>query len=171
MTMIQGQWLAMMVRKSGPDCPLGWDEMVVGYDFGLLAAEEIQGWARTLEGAGEAVAQLAALEGEAILGFERALWAVVETVHGKVPRPGFRRWARAQDRWRVALLQDALEAPVSPEHLAVLVEAIYENVGCPEDMLGLWRGPVASGARDGDSDRARIQAFLRRRELDLLSDL
>ena len=66
----------------------------------------------------------------------------------------------------MALLKDALAAPVSAEALGVLVAAIYESVGCPEDMLGLWGRSTGPARPQGDSDRAKIQAFIQRRELD-----
>lgn len=168
--MTQGKWLSLLARHVGSEAPLGWDDLVVGYDFGLLAAEEIQDWARSVPGSGGPVGSLAALEGEALLGFERALWAAAMAATGKAPRPGSRRWARAQDRWRVALLKDAMEAPVSAEALAVLVEAVYESLGCPEDMLGLWRRSTLPEDQERRTDRATIQAFIQRRELALASD-
>ena len=129
---------------------------------------QIQLWATSQAPAGEAWQALLSLEGAALERFERALWNAAAEATGKTPRPGGKRWARAQDRWRVALLKDALEAPVSAEALAVLVEAIYETVGCPEDMLGLWRRPVGRGQGGGESDRAKVAAFIERRETDLV---
>ena len=157
--MSQGPWLPLLLRQSPPGAAPGWDEMLVGHDFSLLAPEEIQAWVRGLALPGEACRALVALEGEALAGFERALWEAVTEATGKTPRPGNTRWAKAQDRWRVALLKDALESPVSAEALAVLVEAIYEAVGCPEDMVGLWRrlGPSRPTA-----DHEKIKAFIRR---------
>jgi hypothetical protein len=169
--MTQGKWLSLLVRHASPDASLGWDDLVAGYDFGFLSAEEIQDWVRSLPASEGPMGTLAALEGEALQGFENALWAAAAAATGKAPRPGSRRWARAQDRWRVALLKDAMEAPVSAEALAVLVEAVYENLGCPEDMLGLWRKPTQAEALEGPTDRDRIQAFIRRRELALALDL
>ena len=156
--------MPLLVRQSHPDAPPAWDEMLVGYDFSLLAQEEIQGWARTQTCPGVACQALGALHGEGLLDFERALWTAITEATGKTPRPGSQRWAKAQDRWRVALLKDALEVAVSPEALAILVEGIYDAVGCPEDMVGLWRRPSGPGQRQSSADRSQIQDFIRRCE-------
>jgi hypothetical protein len=162
--MTQGTWLPLLQRQTAPGAPPpSWDEMLVGHDFGLLSPDEIQGWVRAQEFPFESCRTLAALEGEGLVCFEKALWDAITEATGKAPRPGGQRWAKAQDRWRVALLKDALESPVSPEALAVLVEAIYEAVGCPEDMLDLWRRPAA-GPSKGTADREKVQAFLTRWE-------
>jgi hypothetical protein len=164
----EGPWLTLLHRHCPPDAPPCWDDVVVGHDFGLLPAAEIQRWTAAQEPLGEAGLALAALEGAALERFERALWNAAAEATGKTPRPGGKRWARAQDRWRLALLRDALEAPVSAEALAVLVETIYETVGCPEDMLGLWRRPCGPGQGRAESDRAKVAAFIERREKDLV---
>ena len=162
----QGPWLTLLLRHLPPGAALGWDDLLVGHDFGFLAPPEIQAWVAAQGFPGEACQALAALAGEGLERFERALWDAVTEATGKTPRPGGRRWERAQDRWRVALLKDALAAPVSAEALGVLVAAIYESVGCPEDMLGLWGRSTGPARPQGDSDRAKIQAFIQRRELD-----
>lgn len=161
--MNEGPWLPLLLRQSGPGFQPSWDDLVVGYDFGLLTDLDIQGWLRAQPGAGPACDALVELAGEGLAGFERALWAAAAEATGKVPRPGGQRWARAQDRWRVALLKDAMASPVSPEALAVLVEAIYERVGCPEDMLGLWGRPTG---KQGWADRDKVADFIRRTEWD-----
>ena len=160
--MTQGPWLPLLVRQSPPGDPLGWDEMLVGHDFGLLAPEEIQAWVRARHEPGAACQALLGLEDEALAGFEKALWDAITEVTGKTPRPGGQRWAKAQDRWRVALLKDAVDSPVSAEALAVLVEAIYEAVGCPEDMVGLWRMACAHTPVRPIADHGKIQAFIQR---------
>ena len=114
--------------------------------------------------AGPLARELAALALDRTLRFEEILWAACGEATGKVPRPGGRRWAKAQDRWRLALLKDALAAPLGPEALAVAVESIYEGVGCPEDMLGLWQRPSPWEKKQGVADRQAILEFLRRRE-------
>jgi len=161
--MSQGSWLSLLFRQTAPGAPPpSWDEMLVGHDFGLLGPQDIQGWVREQDLDVPSCRALAALEGEGLERFEKALWDAITEVTGKAPRPGGQRWAKAQDRWRVALLKDALESPVSPEALAVLVEAIYEAVGCPEDMLELWRRPSRG---TGTADRDKVEAFLRRWEV------
>lgn len=156
--------LSLLMRQAAPDGPPGWDEMLVGYDFSLLVPAEIQDWVRALAAPGEAGRALAALEGEALLCFERALWTAVQEATGKIPRPGSLRWARAQDRWRVALLKEALATPADPEALAARVVGIYEAVGCPEDMLGLLRRFPGASFRQATADRAQVAAFIRKCE-------
>jgi len=160
--MTQGTWISLLARQS--TTPIGWDEVVVGHDFGLLLPDEIQRWALEQGFQGPGCQELAALDGERLSRFEESLWAACAECTGKVPRPGGNRWAKAQDRWRVALLKDALEAPLSPEALAIVVESIYERVGCPEDMLGLWQRHSPWQQRQGSADRTAIARFLRRCE-------
>jgi hypothetical protein len=160
--MTQGTWISLLARQS--TTPIGWDEVVVGHDFGLLLPDEIQRWALEQGFQGPGCQELAALDGERLSRFEESLWAACAECTGKVPRPGGNRWAKAQDRWRVALLRDALEAPLSPEALAIVVESIYERVGCPEDMLGLWQRHSPWQQRQGSADRSAIARFLRRCE-------
>jgi len=165
--MTQGTWISLLARQS--TTPIGWDEVVVGHDFGLLLPDEIQRWILEQGFQGPCCQELAALEGERLSRFEENLWAACAECTGKVPRPGGNRWARAQDRWRVALLKDALEAPLSAEALAVAVESIYERVGCPEDMLELWQRHSPWQQRQGSADRAAITRFLHRCEESLLT--
>ncbi len=155
---------ATYLRQNPGDHPFGWEEAVTGYDFGLLSPGEIRAWAAGLGCTGEAVAALIALEGEMPPLFEKHLWAAAAEATGRTPRPGSTRWARAQDRWRLALLKDALDAPLSPEALAVAVEAIYQAVGCPEDMIGLWKSPPAWERKAPHAEKDIVAAFVRRAE-------
>jgi hypothetical protein len=59
-----------------------------------------------------------------------------------------------------------MEAPLSAEALAVAVESIYEKVGCPEDMLGLWQRPSPWEKKQGVADRKAITDFLKRKDDD-----
>ena len=161
--MTHGTWIGLLARQSRTT-PIGWDEMVVGHDFGLLSPREIQDWTLEQGFQGPCCQLLVALEGERLARFEEALWAACAECTGKVPRPGGNRWGRAQDRWRVALLKDVLESPLSPEALAVAVESIYERVGCPEDMLELWQRHSPWQQRAGSADHATVARFLRRCE-------
>jgi len=162
--MVIGNWLGLLARQTVNAAPIGWDEVVVGYDFGFLRPEEIQSWVRDQDFPGEACQRLAVLAGPELLGFEAALWLAAADITGKVPRPGGHRWAKAQDRWRIALLRDSMEAPLSVEALGVAVETIYECVGCPEDMLGLWKQEDRWAKTPIAANRPAIEAFLRRQE-------
>jgi len=46
--MTQGSWLALLDRQVGQGGPIGFDDIVVGHDFGLLGIGEIQDWLRAL---------------------------------------------------------------------------------------------------------------------------
>jgi hypothetical protein len=143
--------------------PLGWAEVVVGYDFGILSIQEIQAWAKSLAAPGQAVARLASLQGIGLVRFEEALWAACREGTGcRVPRPGHQRWAVAQDLWRTALLKEVLAAPLSQAAFAEAVEAIVDQVGGPEDMLGLLQ---RGSGRPFSADRAQAAAFVRNLEM------
>lgn len=161
--MVLGSWLSLLARHTPGE--IGWDEVVVGQDFGFLRPEEILAWAKEQPGDGEARGALLALEGDALeTRLEATLWKAAAEATGRVPRPGLLRWSRAQDRWRSALLKDALEAPLSPEALGVAIERIYEALGCPEDMLGLWARPAAPAVGPAVGRREAVVAFLSRPE-------
>lgn len=159
--MIVSSWLELMKRQTPG--PITWDEIVVGHDFDILGYTEIQAWATTQTSAERPLCrQLVNLRDEGLVCFEEALWAAAAEATGKAPRPGGQRWAAAQDRWRGALLRDAMEAYLSPEALAVVVESIYERVGCPEDMLHLWKRSTPWDKVTPVADRLAIEAFLDR---------
>lgn len=162
--MITGNWIALMMRQTPSLGPVGWDEVVVGLDFGFLKPEEILAWTLDLQVEGPAAEAVAVLQAPNPFSFEASLWAAAAACTGKAPRPGGKRWAKAQDRWRIALLKDALEAPLTPEALAVAVERIYECVGCPEDMVGLWQMGNPWEHKAPVADRTAISRFLDRQE-------
>ena len=137
--------------------PLTWDDLVTGYDFGFLTSLEIQ---IAAPGEGEAVQRLRALEGSALRDFEAHLWAACAEAVGKTPRPGSSRWAQAQDRWREALLREALATDSTAAQLARSVERLYEQVGCPEDMLGMLRPSQGWSGIPATVDPAAVQRFL-----------
>ena len=139
--------------------PLTWDDLVTGYDFGFLTSLEIQ---LAAPGAGEALQRLRTLEGSALRDFEAHLWAACVEAVGKTPRPGSSRWARAQDRWREAVLRDALATESTPAQLARSVERLYEQVGCPEDMLGMLRPSQGWSGIPATVDPSAVQRFLDR---------
>ena len=60
--MLQGTWISLLVRQSRTNAPIGWDEVVVGHDFGLVTPREIQRWALEQGFQGPRCLQLAALE-------------------------------------------------------------------------------------------------------------
>jgi hypothetical protein len=136
-----------------------WDDMVTGHDFGFLSPAQIQAWA---PGEGSAAVRLRALEGEALRTFEAHLWAACAEAVGKTPRPGSARWSQAQDRWRDALLREALATESTASHLAQQVERLYEQVGCPEDMLAMLRPSQSWSGTPATVDPAAVQRFLDR---------
>lgn len=139
--------------------PLTWDDLVTGYDFGFLTSLEIQ---IAAPGDGPAIQRLRALEGSALKHFEAHLWAACAEAVGKTPRPGSSRWSQAQDRWREALLREALATESTAAQLAARVERLYEQVGCPEDMLGMLKPSRAWSGTPATVDPAAVQRFLDR---------
>ena len=137
--------------------PLTWDDLVTGYDFGFLTALEIQ---QAVSGEGTAVERLRRLEGSALRTFEAHLWAACAEAVGKAPRPGSSRWSQAQDRWREALLREALASDTTSTHLAHSVERLYEQVGCPEDMLAMLKPSLGWSGTPATVDPTAVQAFL-----------
>jgi len=139
--------------------PLTWDDLVTGYDFGFLTSLEIQ---IAAPGDGVAVQRLRSLEGSALGTFEAHLWAACVEAVGKTPRPGSLRWSQAQDRWREALLREALATDTTAAQLARSVERLYEQVGCPEDMLGMLRPSQAWSGIAATVDPTAVKRFLER---------
>jgi len=139
--------------------PLGWDDLVTGYDFGFLSSLEIQIEAT---GDGPAVQRLRYLEGSALRDFEARLWEACVEATGKTPRPGSTRWERSQDRWREALLRQALATETTSAQLARSVERLYEQLGCPEDMLGMLRPSQAWSGTPATVDPHAVNTFLQR---------
>lgn len=136
-----------------------WDDIISGHDFGLLNPAEIQAW---VAGEGPAALRLRGLEGEALRTFEAHLWAACVEAVGKTPRPGSSRWSLAQDRWREALLREALATETTAAHLARRVEQVYEQVGCPEDMLLMLRPSQPWSGTPATVDPQAVQRFLNR---------
>ncbi len=136
-----------------------WDDMVTGHDFGFLEPIEIQLWA---SGDGPAAVRLRELAGEALKTFEAHLWAACAEAVGKTPRPGSSRWSQAQDRWREALLRKALATETTAARLAEQVERLYEQVGCPEDMLGMLKPSQRWSGTPATVDPTAVQRFLDR---------
>lgn len=138
--------------------PLDWDDLVVGYDFGCLTALEIQ---QETSGDGTALQRLRTLEGAALITFEAHFWAACAEAVGKTPRPGSLRWSQAQDRWREALLRQALSTDITARQLARSVERIYERVGCPDDMLLMFRPSQPWSGTPAIVDPFAVERFLR----------
>lgn len=139
---------------SGP----GWEDLVVAQDYGLLQPGEILAWLGS--GSQDRPLTREMVEcAESSPMFELALWSACRQVLGFVPRPGTSLWEAAQDRWRVVLLKHALAKAETPEGLGMAVRDIFEMLGMPEDMWGLWMGEAAPVA-----NRARVAMFLKRLE-------
>jgi hypothetical protein len=136
-----------------------WDDIVTGHDFGFLEIPEIQAW---VSGEGPAAVRLKALRGEALRTFEAHLWAACAEAAGRTPRPGSARWSLAQDRWREAGLREALATESTAAQLAVKVERLYEQVGCPEDMLLMLRPSQPWSGTPATVDPQAVQQFLNR---------
>ena len=136
-----------------------WDDIIAAQDFSLLTLAEIQAWA---PGEGTAAQRLRALSGEALRTFEAHLWAACAEAQGKTPRPGSTAWSRAQDRWREALLREALLTDSTAAQLARTVERLYEQIGCPEDMLVMLRPSQVWSNTPATVDPAAVQRFLDR---------
>ncbi len=133
----------------------GWDDVVVGHDFGFLEPSEVRAWIQALD--------LAAVPLETDpRPFEAALWAACAQATGRAPRPGSLRWAQAQDRWRLALLREALATEATVPGLARHVERLYEQVGCPEDMLSMFRPSQPWSGLPARLDMAAVLRFLDR---------
>jgi len=139
----------------------GWDDIVVGHDFGFLDAPQIQTWSTSM-GEGPAVATMRTLEGPELRAFEAQLWEACVEATGKTPRPGSARWAHAQDRWRLAILREVLATESTLPVLARRVERLYEQVGCPEDMLGMLRPSQPWSGLPATVDTAAVLRFLDR---------
>jgi hypothetical protein len=150
------RWTRLLHRLSGTSEPITWTDVVAGFDFSLLRAEAVQDWVRAEGYRGEACLRLLAMQTEDMVDFEERMWEACAECLGRVPRPGELAWARAQDRWRRALLREALEADLTEPVLAQAIEAIYECVGCPDDMLGLWG---RKSPWQGRSDRVNFEAL------------
>lgn len=155
--------LLFLFKRFNPE-PLTWDDLVVGYDFSFLEPLEIQTWAKAQAFEGEAVSAMMTLSGLSMLDFEAHLWRACAEQTGKTPRPGNLRWIRAQDRWRLALLKDALAMELTPAALAKSIEVIYERVGCPEDMLALFTPAAPWTGKSATVDVQAVLAFLMRME-------
>ena len=130
--------MTTLARRTPEYGDIGWIEVVVGYDFSLLGPQDIQRWLRLRGARGEAGARMIALAGDDLLDFGFMMWEACAEEIGEVPRPGARAWSIAQDRWRKALLRESLDADLTEAALATAIEGIYDQVGCPEDMLDLW---------------------------------
>ena len=139
----------------------GWDDIVVGHDFGFLDPAQIQAWSASAK-EGPALARLRGLAGPDLRDFESSLWAACAEATGKTPRPGSARWAHAQDRWRLAILREALATETTLPRLAQRVERLYEQVGCPEDMLGMLRPSQPWSGAPATVDATAILRFLDR---------
>lgn len=146
-----------------PKTPI-WDDLLVGYDFSLLTASEIQAWVSCMVHRGPAADRLALLEGEDLLGFEACLWEACLEATGRTPRPGNVRWIAAQDRWRMALLKELLSHDHTAHGLAERIETLYGLVGCPEDMLDMFSPAQGWSRKPATVHPHGVTSFLHRLE-------
>jgi hypothetical protein len=140
--------------------PIQWEDVIVGFDFGLLEKEDVLDWIHRQRQSGYAIQRMDPISGNDLLHFEVFLRVACEKDIGRVPRIGNQAWMRGQDRWRIALLRDALEASPSEEALSKRVESVYASVGCPEDMLGLWSAPHYGDQRPHHAERKAVERFV-----------
>lgn len=138
---------------------LTWDDLVTGYDFSFLSPADIQAEAT---GDGPAVQRLRTLEEPSLSTFEAHLWAACAEAVGKTPRPGSARWSQSQDRWREAVLRQTLVLESTPAQLARSVERLYDQVGCPEDMLEMLHPAQPWAGIPATVDPAAVKRFLDR---------
>ena len=115
--------------------PVRWPEVRVGLQLGFLSALELQTWLRARGVSGPGAASLLALPPVDDGAFEGALREACLESEGRVPFPGDTAWQQAQDRWRLAWMRELLSQDHTPTTLARAVEALFDQLGCPEDML------------------------------------
>ncbi len=129
---------------------LSWEDRILAYDFGLLAPGELLAWLDPCDLAHAEVQDLVQRGTRGEPDFEAALWRTCKDLSGRLPRPGSQGWDRAQDRWRAAFLKEVLRMTPDPVLRGTMVQAVYERLGFPEDMRGLWTlrdgQPVANEA-------------------------
>lgn len=144
--------------------PTTWDDVFVGYELGLMTAEELRAWAHSSELTAPWRRELDHISD--LSDLENVLRRICIRAGGCPPRPQDARWLSARNRWRESLLAHALESPTDPEALAVAVETIYFCVGCPQDMRDLWSRSHPAEGRPAMASRDRVEAFLRHRRSD-----
>ncbi|HEX9083065.1 MAG TPA: hypothetical protein VF768_12365 [Holophagaceae bacterium] len=137
---------------------LRWEDVIVGHDFGFLDPAQIQAWSEHRFPS----APGSLLHAGDPRDFEARLWTACAEATGRTPRPGSARWAEAQDRWRLAFLREALATESTLPQLAQRVERLYEQVGCPEDMLGMLRPSQSWSGLPARLDTRALADFLRR---------
>jgi hypothetical protein len=160
--MSQTTMLNLLLRRTPG--PIQWEDVIVGHDFTLLNDEDVLAWVDAHGVEGENTQRLKDLCEEDKPYFLKLLRGACQEATGRIPRPGSHAWTQGQDRWRIALLRDVLEAASSPEALATLVESVYDMVGGPEDMLSLWHAPTRWDTRPHFADPNRVEAFVQRLE-------
>ncbi len=151
----------MELLRRHTSLPCGWNEVVVGYDFGILSVREIQDWIHAESSWGPAAEEAAKLEGQDLLRFESCLWAAyAEAMETGVPRPGHLQWTLAQDLWRITLLKEVLDWSLSEGEFGEAIETIFNRMGCPEDMLGFLKLSRGWAGRPASADHPAVAAFI-----------
>ena len=126
---------AMQILQRHTVGAIRWPELRVGLQLGFLTAAELQSWLRTQGVTGPSAAALLALPPVDDGTFEVAFRKACREAEGVVPFPGHTSWQKAQDRWRLAWMRELLSQDHTTTTLARAVEALFDQLGCPEDML------------------------------------
>lgn len=130
---------ALQILQRHTPGALRWSELRVGLALGFLSVLELQAWLRVRGAGGPAEAKLLALPPVDDGAFEGALREACLEREGRVAFPGDAAWQQAQDRWRLAWLRELLSQDHTPTTLGRAVEALFDQLGCPEDMLSFLR--------------------------------
>ena len=126
---------AIQILQRHTSGAIRWPELRVGLQLGFLTAAELQGWLRIRGVSDPGTASLLALPPVDDGTFEGAVREACLESEGQVPFPGHTSWQNAQDRWRLAWMRELLSQDHTPTTLARAVEALFDQLGCPEDML------------------------------------
>lgn len=130
---------ALQILQRHTSGAVRWSELRVGLQLGFISAVELQGWLRVRGVSGPGAASVLALPPVDDGAFEGAIREACQESEGRVPFPGDTSWQQAQDRWRLAWMRELLSQDHTPVTLARAVEALFDQLGCPEDMLSFLR--------------------------------
>ncbi len=139
-----------------------WSDLRVGLQLGFLSALELQTWLRSRDISGPGIASLLALPPVDDGAFEGAIREACLESEGHIPFPGHTAWQQAQDRWRLAWMRELLSQDHTPTTLARAVEGLFDQLGCPEDMLSFLRPEPKWRKLPSRVDPHAVSAFLGR---------